>query len=422
VKWNNHRERIVSSLVTVIVGAIIPAVAFLKSGINSWGFPDAPLFIEQGYAISQGMQYMRSNPSELQYPFGLPAIISIGYRISEENAVAVSRIILLLFHFLTVLVVFLILNNLKINKKIQYVAIIGFSLDPFVLKQALDLQTEPMTALFISILCLIFLIKLDSPVKYRCIPFFYFFLAFLMIVTRPNLIVPIFGISSILIYRWRRDDVPSRIIMSASASFLFYLAAFHVFLSSVFKQFVPISGNSGQNLALACRSEFLPQYLGYADSQENQLINAWYFGYLNNIKELFTNLNPLASAIDLNREYQRVGIQNCLDNPIETMILFLIKSISLWRPSTVFGAYGIEVFVASVIFWVPLTILVLRFLFSRDLTPAQSSFRLFLIVFWGLFTISLIPSATQIRHRIAVAEQFYWVILAIYLNKKLVRL
>ena len=28
---------------------------------------------------------------------------------------------------------------------------------------------------------------------------------------------------------------------------------------------------------------------------------------LNNIKEIFLNLNPLASVIDLNREYQRVG-------------------------------------------------------------------------------------------------------------------
>ena len=421
MKWNNLGGKVTSSLVAVVVGAIIPAVAFLKSGINSWVFPDAPLLIQQGYAISQGMQYMRSNPSELQYPFGLPAIISIGYKISEQNAVAMSRMILLLFHFLTILVIYLILNNLRVNKKIQFVAIVGFSLDPFVLKQALDLQTEPITAFFISILCLIFLTKLDSPAKQKAIPFFYFFVCFLMIVTRPNLIVPIIGISLFLIYRWKKDFVSNRTILSAGASFLFYFVAFHAFLFSVFRQFVPISGNSGQNLALACRLEFLPQYLGYADSKENQVINAWYFDYLNNIKEIFLNLNPLASVIDLNREYQRVGIQNCLDNPFETAGLFLIKSISLWRPSTVFGAYGIEVFVISAVFWIPLTILVVKFLFSGDLTPAQSSLQIFLVIFWGLFTISLIPSATQIRHRIAVAEQFYWVILAIYLNKKLVR-
>jgi len=420
VKWTNYGRKAAISLVAVVVGVLMPAVAFIKSGINTWAFPDAPLLIQQGYAISQGMQYMRSNPTELQYPFGLPAIISLGFRISEQNAVAISRMTLLLFHFITLFVIFLILNSLRISKKIQYITLLGFSLDPFILKQALDLQTEPITTLFVSILCLIFITKLDTSVKKKSIPWAYFFVAFLAIVTRPNLIVPIFGVTLILIYRWKKDDVSNKTIVSTCLSFFSLFFAFHMFLFSVFRQFVPISGNSGQNFALACRSEFLPQYIGYANSTVNQSINAWYFEYLSNIKQTFFTLNPLASAIDLNQEYQRVGIQNCLDSPIDTVGLFLIKSISLWRPSTVLGAYGIEVFVASLLIWLPLTMLALKFLVSKNATPTHNSFRIFLIVFWGLFTLSLIPSATQIRHRIAVAEQFYWIILAIYLNKKLV--
>jgi hypothetical protein len=226
----------------------------------------------------------------------------------------------------------------------------------------------------------------------------------------------------LIIYKWKKDKVTNLIIITATSTFLFYLISFQAFLLSIFGRFVPISGNSGQNFALACRSEFLPQYLGYADYGTNQSINAWYFQYLNEIREGFVTLNPLASVFDINEQYQNIGMQNCIENPTRTAWIFLVKSISLWRPSTVFGAYGISVFLFSILLWVPLTLMVIKFLSGKEtVSSSVYSFRIFLIVFWGLFTISLIPSATQIRHRIAVAEQFYWIILAIYLNKRIVR-
>lgn len=422
MEWVKKRNISLAAWIAVIFGAVIPVVALIKSGANSLKFPDAPLFIQQGYAISQGLEFMRQNPNDLQYPFGLPSIISIGYKLSEQNAIAISRITLVILHFLTVITIFLILNSLRINRKIQFVAVLGFSLDPFVLKQTLDLQSEPITTLLVSLMCLMFITRLETPTKQKSIPFLYFFVVFLAIVTRPNLLIPILGLSMLIIYKWKQDKVTNLIIITATSTFLFYLISFQAFLFSIFGRFVPISGNSGQNFALACRSEFLPQYLGYADYGTNQSINAWYFQYLNEIREGFLTLNPLASIFDINEQYQNIGMQNCIENPTRTAWLFLVKSISLWRPSTVFGAYGISVFLFSILLWVPLTLMVIKFLSGKEtVSTSVYSFRIFLIVFWGLFTISLIPSATQIRHRIAVAEQFYWIILAIYLNKRIVR-
>jgi hypothetical protein len=200
------------------------------------------------------------------------------------------------------------------------------------------------------------------------------------------------------------------------AFFLLGLILFQTFLWKIFGGFVFLAANGGPNLVLACRKEFVPQYLGIASTTKNQEINAWYFSYLNEIVSKITNNQPSISIPNLNKELVKIGFENCTNNLFETGGLLLLKIFGLWRPSTVFGAYGTNIFVISILVWVPLSIAACVFLYRKPNLYLQQNFRWFVIVLWVLFTISLFPSATQIRHRIAFTEPFLWLIVGTLLS------
>ena len=69
----------------------------------------------------------------------------------------------------------------------------------------------------------------------------------------------------------------------------------------------------------------------------------------------------------------------------------------------------------SFLLWVPLTIVVIKFLVTRNLSRNERLLRLFFLVLSFGYTASLLLTPTQIRHRVAFAEPFYWLIFFISL-------
>jgi hypothetical protein len=129
----------------------------------------------------------------------------------------------------------------------------------------------------------------------------------------------------------------------------------------------------------------------------------------------------MVSIPQLNKELFKIGFENCTNNLLETVGLLALKVFGLWRPSTVFGAYGPTIFVLSILIWLPLSIAACIYLLRRTNNFHQQEFKCFVIMLWVLFTISLFPSATQIRHRIAFSEPLLWIMAGILLSNFLNR-
>ena len=115
-------------------------------------------------------------------------------------------------------------------------------------------------------------------------------------------------------------------------------------------------------------------------------------------------------------ELTSIVLDTCLANPLNSIWVLLVKAFALWRPFTVFGAYGIEVFIFSLLLWVPLTLATIWFLLQKEMSPKCILLKKYFIVISIGFTLSLLLTPTQIRHRVAFAEPFYWLFFLYFLQ------
>jgi hypothetical protein len=398
-----------------VIGGLASFLLSLRVGLNSWSFPDAVHFIKQANAMNNGFQYMENNPDEMQFPFGLPTIIAIMFRIQGSDSLITTKLILICFHVAALICFTLIVRKLIENPKIQFLTILAFSFDPFILSQAIDLQTEPITTFFILWWCYVYLSEVKDT-KRGCLTIVLFYLSGIFeVITRPNSLIPFIGIGILVFMKHRKSEMHLKFHLLGMGIFS-GLLIFQAFLWTVFGGFLFLAANGGQNLVLACRNEFVPQYLGVASESQNQEINACYFQYLNDAISKIMFDQTMVSIPQLNKELFKIGFENCTNNLLETTGLLVLKVFGLWRPSTVFGAYGTTIFVLSILIWLPLSIATCVYLLRKTNNLHQQKFKYFVIMLWVLFTISLFPSATQIRHRIAFSEPFLWIIAGMLLS------
>ena len=414
------RVRIIKKLdspVTLgVIGAFVAITVSLLRGIESLNFPDAIHFLEQATAINNGWQFMVANPLQLKFPFGLPVLVASTFSISNGTSLFLIKILLAVGHGFSTYLVAQIGIRMELKNWLWMGAALIFCVDPFVLSAATALQSESITTLFVLWWAFLYISSPSPKHKFLIENILFPISGFLAILVRPNILIPFLGIFTLMILRSLQNEHLKTRIISSAGLFLLLLGSFQIFLIKLYKGFVLLAPNGGINSVLTCRSEFLSQYLGFASVPENTVINRWYFQYLDSLTTNILAKQSHISIPNLYRELYSVGIDTCMSHPIQSAFLLVIKTFALWRPSTVFGAYGSEVFAISLLIWIPLTLLVIWFLWHRPVVEIPSKMRSYFIVLAIGFSVSLLPSATQIRHRVSFAEPFYWIFAAYFIN------
>jgi len=404
-----------------VFGAAIALTASLIRGIETLNFPDAVHFLEQASAIHKGWNFMEANPFQLQFPFGLPFLIAFTYLLTSGTSLFMIKLFLAVAHGLSTYLVAKIGIKIGLRTWWWIVAALLFCLDPFVLSAATALQSESITTLFVLWWAYLYISLPTSKHEFFIASVLFPISGFLAILVRPNILIPFIGVAFLMFWKSPREDNVKRKMFSSVGVLLLLLGSFELFLVKLYRGLVFLAPNGGINSVLTCRSEFLSQYFGFASVSENSRINRWYFKYLDTLTTNILSKQSHTSIPKLNNELYSVGINNCLDHAGQSSFLLIAKTFALWRPSTVLGAYGVKMFALSLLIWIPLTALTMWFIAHKQIPEIPSRLKWYFMVLAIGFSISLLPSATQIRHRVAFAEPFYWLFTAYFFNLKLKR-
>lgn len=418
------------SLTPAVLGFLGFFVAFVATcirGIESVSFSDARAILEQAQGITHGWTFMlshpllQSNPLHSQFPSGLPAILALTFLTTNGTSLLLFKVFLAIGHGLSTYLVARIAQQMELKRVFWVLAAVGFSLDPFILTAATDVQTESITTLIVLWWAFLYLTpkasRYQALVRIVGLPLS----GFIAIAVRPNIIVPFLLIAALMFISWYRDEMRARYLAISTGIFVGLITLFEVFLTRLYHGFVFLAPNGGLNSVLTCRTEFIPQYLGFASNADNSRINHWYYSYLEDMTSRILAKQPIVSVPALNHELYSAGIASCLAHPVNSLGVLPLKIFALWRPFTVVGAYGLKIFLLSVVLWVPLTITAGWFIANSRLSNSNRRLRKYFVVLALGFTVSLLPAATQIRHRIAFAEPFYWLFLAYFVAQILGR-
>lgn len=363
-----------------------------------------------------GWTFMQSNPDLFQRPLALPFLVAATFLLTNGSSLLLIKILLAFGHGASTYLVARIGKQIGLRKPLWMLGAICFALDPFIFFAATDVQTESITTLIVLYWAFLYLAPPTSTRStfFRVICFS--FTGFLAISMRPNFLLPFAVIAVFLCIRWIQQGIISSLLILATLIFLSLMSFYEVLLTRLYGGFVFLSPIGGWNAVFACRTEFIPQYLGTASSRQNANINDWVGTHL---KETITGIlanHPNLPTAGLNHELYNVGISTCLKNPIQSVGVLILKFFALWRPFTVFGAYSFKIFLFSSLLWVPLTIVTIWFIAQRKLSRTNILLRNYFVILSIAFTISLLLTPTQIRHRIAFAEPFYWIFLMYFLK------
>lgn len=396
-------------------------------GIENISFPDAEAILEQAHGITRGWTFMlshpllQSNPLHIQFPSGLPAILAFTFFVTNSTSLLLIKILLAISHGFSTYLVARIGQQMGLKRIFWALAAFGFSLDPFILSPATDIQTESITTLFVLWWAFLYLspVKSKNQTLIRVIGFP--LTGFIAVSVRPNIIVPFLLVAVVMFISWHRDSIKIRFLIISGTVFVGLITLFEVFLTRLYQGFVFLAPNGGLNSVLTCRTEFIRQYLGSASNAENIRINNWYYTYLEDMTTRILAKQDVVSVPALNHELYSVGISSCLAHPINSIEMMVLKVFALWRPFTVVGAYDLKILLFSLFLWVPLTIATVWFMANSNLSKSNRMLRNYFALLAIGFTLSLLPAATQIRHRIAFAEPFYWLFFAFIVSQILAK-
>ncbi len=412
-----HKNEFDLKLVGLFGFIVATALTHLR-GIQNTGANDAKSYVEQANEILNGWSYIKSNPDVLSHGTGFVLLISLTFLIMSSSSLLTFKIILAIGHGVSTFLVASIGQKLGMSKKYYILAALLFSSDPFVLYAATDIQTESLTTLFV--LYWAYLYVSESNNKSTLLHFCFFSITgILHIMIRPNAILPFLVIAGFMYYKWFHDFVKKSIIVLSGVLFISLLTIYQIFITNVYSGFVFLTPIGGASAPFMCRDEFIPQYLGFASKEENARINDWTM--IDNPLSTPVNVKPGMSPSEVNHLRWQQGISDCLNQPIKSIGVFLIKTFAVWRPFVVYGAYDVKVFMFSLILWLPLTILTIKFLLTKELNAKSNNLRVYFILLSISFTLSLLLTPIQIRHKIAFAEPFFWIFALVYVENFLAR-
>jgi hypothetical protein len=399
-----------------LLGAIIASAFSFLRGIENISITDGTSYLNQAESLLKGQEYIFENPNDFSHGIIFSAILALTFKVLGSSSLILFKLILSSLFGCTIYLLVKIAQEMGLTK-VSWVALGLFcTLDPFLLFPATDLQTESVTTFIVVYWAYLYLVPAGSNTFRKLDPILFGMTSSFAILMRPNFLLPVLGIGLLLFYKWKKERFANSQLALTTMLILSIVFLYQIFLVKLYDGFVFLASYGGLGIAYLCKPDFIPQYFGYASAVENQRINNWVLieNPLGKLAE--TNLiNP--SAAEANSELFRIGIKICLENPIEGSWLILLRLLSVWRPSVVFGAYSLSIFIISLLFWVPLTYLMIKFLKDRKLSSPMIKLRQYFFVMGGTFTISLLFTFPQVRHRVAFAEVFYILFAVIVLER-----
>jgi len=398
-----------------LAGAGISLIATFVRGINETFQNDATGYVNEARGMLEGWTFMQVNPSQFGHGFGFTGTIFLTFLLSGSTSLFFIKIILALGHGASSFLVAKIGQQIGLRAKFWIAAALIFSVDPLIILAATDVQTESLTTLIVLWWCYIYISHENVATKNKTLILSFTVTGIFSVLMRPNSLLPFLFVAFILYRKWRSQGVERSIFTLSTLIFLGAIALYQLFLFKLYSGFIFLSTAGAANAEFMCRKEFIPQYLGFVSAAENERINS--IATQSTTTQNLLSVNPNLTIPELNREYTNLGITTCLDDPIGSISVVILKIFALWRPFTVFGAYGAEVFVFSLLLWVPLTLITIWFLFNKNRNSSTASLQRYFVVMALGFTLSLVLTTTQIRHRVAIAEPFFWIFLLFFVQR-----
>lgn len=392
------------------------AVSYAR-GIESLGIADAADYVRQAKDMLKGLSFMQANPNLFQHGLGFSFAIALTFLLTNSTSLILFKVALAAGYGLSTYLVARIGIEIGLKKQYWIAGAILFALDPFLLLTATTPQTESITTLIVLYWAFLYLVSTGEhrPTRFTLVafPLTGFYATFM----RPNFILPFLFVAFLMYFRWFREGTKALLLTLSSLVFIGLLSLYEVFISFLYSGFVFLSPIGGGNAEFMCRTEFIPQYLGFASASENTRINNWTLSHGAESLSSVMAQHPNLSTSGINHELYNLGISTCLSHPFQSVEVLFLKAFALWRPFAVYGAYSPKVFFATLALWLPLTIVALWFVFSRKLNKQTVKLKYYFLALSVSFTISLLLTPTQIRHRIAFAEPFYWLFAMILLAR-----
>ena len=393
---------------------LVALVVAISRGIDGAFQNDAKGYVAEAQGMLEGWTFMQEKPEQFGHGFGFTAIILSTFLLSGSTSLVYLKLILALAHGLSTYLVARIGQLIGLKEKFWVATSLLFTFDPFMIFAATDAQTESLTTLLVLWWGYLYISKSrDGSLQWPLILIFTLSGLF-SVLMRPNSLLPFLFIAFILYRKWIRQGVKKSIFAISVIIFLAALSLYQIFLTKLYSGFIFLSTAGAANAEFMCRKEFIPQYFGLVSAEENNRINI--IATQSTTRQELLSLNPNFTIPELNREYTKLGISTCLEDPLGSFTVIVLKFFALWRPFTVFGAYGIELFFLSLFIWLPMTLAAIWYLISKPKNEsAKATQKYFLVMSLG-FTISLLLTATQIRHRVAFAQPFYWIFLLYFIQ------
>lgn len=395
----------------VIVALLITCIR----GIENMGVPDAESYTYSARGITNGFSYMFAHPGEFGHGLGFSTLIALTFFITHSHSLLLFKIILAIGHGLSAYLVARIGIMMGLRKWLWFIAGLTFLLDPFILFAATDIQTESLTTLFVLYWAYLYLSPVSSVLTKKLQVVWLPLTGFYSVFMRPNSILPFVLVALLIYVKWYRERMSARLMSISVAIFMFLLTIYEIFLTRLNSGFVFLSPIGGASAVGMCDGSLIPQYLGFVSKSENFRLN--HLG--DNVSESIGKIQGNISISELNSKLYDTGISNCLNDPLQSALTLAMKTFALWRPYTVLGAYGIQMFLVTLAIWLPLTIFAVWYLKNKKLSAVNIRLRNYYIVMALGFTMSLLLTSTQIRHRVAIAEPFYWLFFAYFVGEKI---
>jgi hypothetical protein len=383
-------------------------------GFNSSFSQDSKDYISGAENLQNGLIWMFNNPDQFAKPLGLPFQVLVLKIIFGSSWLVIYKIIAACLHAITAALVIKICQAIGVRRNLSFICGLLFASDPLVIFSTTDLTTETIATLTITFWSYWALMKIKNEKISKISKINFIILSSLCIATRPNYLFILLSILILLVIKNNIEVLKSIEIISFSA----ILCAFQVFVCLLYKSLILLAPGSGLGMYFFCRGNLNQQAVGLLDSERNASINSWVLQSLTNQNDIFFSRNPESGFVAFNQYLSMTGLKYCLDNPSEGLVAIFLRAVGNWRPFVAFGAYGVTTFLMSLLVLGTLLVGTIIFIL-RVKSKLETTFMHIFLVASAAFTLSILVTPTQIRHRISFSESLMWICCAIVINRLL---